>query len=371
MTNVMIYMIMLLLAPALGLQNFTDGWSVNGSATEKTAGTRAPIHLGLFDSLKEIRDIVERSFTSVPPSLIRRLLNAQIDFQCRAGLLRTLSAFHNLRPWALKLFDASGKLPTGLFQGSRADLGAFDECLELVVHDDRGNIVTRGRYCNLLVYINNATAAERTIGSLSSVLHPKGVQVAGWCVSVSCLLLCVFMKLAWYRNMNPISEVETLAAAFFERILWSVFLVWITLVCSTGRGGFIGNFLAWDIFAPLSRLTFGVYLIHFPFLQLLLRASRERIHWSTFNMVTLLFGVLIWSFLLAFAAFILCEAPTNALSKLALGALMGKRRRRSEGHRQHSCENVIKAQLNGENKVLPQGKEIGNVASARGVIGAS
>ncbi|KAL1424904.1 hypothetical protein MTO96_019766 [Rhipicephalus appendiculatus] len=112
----------------------------------------------------------------MPASLISRLLKAKIGLQCRAGLMRTLSAFHNLRPWALKLFDASGKLPTGLFQGSRADLGAFDECLELVVRDDQGNQVTRGQYCNVLVYNNNATAAERTIESFSSVLHPKLLQ---------------------------------------------------------------------------------------------------------------------------------------------------------------------------------------------------
>ncbi|KAL1424903.1 hypothetical protein MTO96_019765 [Rhipicephalus appendiculatus] len=135
--------------------------------------------------------------------------------------------------------------------------------------------------------------------------------------------------------------------------------------------GCIGDFLAWNIFAPLSRLTFGVYLIHLPFLQLLLRASRERIHWSTFNIVTLLFGVLIWSFLLAYAAFILCEAPTNALSKLALGALMGTRHEKSGAHRAEPSENAIKPSVNGENKVLSQAKETGTIAFARGFIGAS
>nr|XP_037268659.1 nose resistant to fluoxetine protein 6-like [Rhipicephalus microplus] len=152
----------------------------------------------------------------------------------------------------------------------------------------------------------------------------KGVQLAGWCVSLSCGLISVFGKLPWYRSPNPTSEMVTLFVAFFDRIVWSVFLVWITLACSSGRGGIIGKFLSWSAFVPLSKLSFGVFLIHQPFINLMLHASRERVVWSRFNMVTLWFSVLVWSFLLSYLEFLACEAPVTKLNSLIFGRIPGK-----------------------------------------------
>ncbi|XP_070389118.1 nose resistant to fluoxetine protein 6-like [Dermacentor albipictus] len=154
----------------------------------------------------------------------------------------------------------------------------------------------------------------------------KGMQIAGWCLSVSCGLASVFGKLPWYRSANPTTQGVTLIAAFCDRIFWSVFLIWITLTCSSGRGGFVSRFLSWGAFVPLSKLTFGVYLIHFPFVQLMLHASRERIFWSHFNVITLWFATLVWCFLLAYVEFLACEAPSTALCRLILSWPTGKAR---------------------------------------------
>ncbi|KAK8759176.1 hypothetical protein V5799_003191 [Amblyomma americanum] len=142
-------------------------------------------------------------------------------------------------------------------------------------------------------------------------------QAAGWCVAIASGLCCIFVKMVWYQDGEPIAHFANVSAAFFDRILWSIFLVWVTLACATGRGGFIGKFLAWDAFVPLSRLTFGVYLIHLPFLQLFLHISRERIFFFHFILISLVFIVLVWSFVLSYILFIFCEAPTAKLDKLA------------------------------------------------------
>ncbi|XP_075558963.1 nose resistant to fluoxetine protein 6-like isoform X2 [Dermacentor variabilis] len=128
-------------------------------------------------------------------------------------------------------------------------------------------------------------------------------------------------KVPWYTRRDAPSGAAKLVAAFFERVLWSLFLAWVTLTCATGRGGFVGRFLSSSVFAPLSKLSFNVYLIHYPFLMAMLHATRERIHFSHFNQVTLFFGVLIWSYLLAYMAFLACEAPIATLDKLAFQGL--------------------------------------------------
>ncbi|XP_049515411.1 nose resistant to fluoxetine protein 6-like [Dermacentor silvarum] len=136
--------------------------------------------------------------------------------------------------------------------------------------------------------------------------------------------------MAWYRSPNPTSEAVTLLLAFFDRILWSVFIVWITLACASGRGGFIGRFLSWNAFVPLSKLSFNVYLIHLPFIHLMMHASRERVLWSHFNLVTLWFAVLVWSFLLSYLVFLACEAPTTKLNSLVFSRIIGRRDARKQ-----------------------------------------
>ncbi|XP_037559610.1 nose resistant to fluoxetine protein 6 [Dermacentor silvarum] len=152
----------------------------------------------------------------------------------------------------------------------------------------------------------------------------KAMQVAGWCIAASCGLCCVFMKLAWYKSPNPTSKAGNLIAAFSDRAMWSIFLAWITLACSSGRGGFVGQFLSWNLFVPLSKLSFGVYLIHLPFIELLQHSSRERLSWSHFNQVTMLFSVLDWSFILSYLLYLACEAPTAVLDKLVFSRLTGR-----------------------------------------------
>ncbi|XP_077509243.1 nose resistant to fluoxetine protein 6-like [Amblyomma americanum] len=161
-----------------------------------------------------------------------------------------------------------------------------------------------------------------------------GTQLVGWCVATSCCLCVVFMKAPWYHRPNPASQFVKILATVSDRLLWSLFLAWTTLACSTGRGGLFARLLSWNVFVPLSKLTFGVYLIHFPFITLMLHASRERIYVSHFTQLTLFFGVLTWSLLLAYLAFLMCEGPSTTLYKSAFQIFIrrGKTAQRNRGH---------------------------------------
>ncbi|XP_070394992.1 nose resistant to fluoxetine protein 6-like [Dermacentor albipictus] len=149
---------------------------------------------------------------------------------------------------------------------------------------------------------------------------PKMFQIAAWFLAVASGLTCIFVKTAWYRTDDPTTEFGKLCMAFFDRILWSIFLIWITLACATGRGGFLCTFLSWNAFTPLSRLAFGVYIVHLPFAQLTMHISRERMHYSHFFIVSFFFTILVWSFLISYFMFIFCEAPTGRLDKLIFEA---------------------------------------------------
>ncbi|CAN7989689.1 unnamed protein product, partial [Ixodes pacificus] len=65
----------------------------------------------------------------------------------------------------------------------------------------------------------------------------KVVQVCMWCFALVCGFSCLFTKVLWYRSRIPTTEFGKVCFAFFDRILWSVCVAWITFACSTGRGG--------------------------------------------------------------------------------------------------------------------------------------
>ncbi|CAN8019015.1 unnamed protein product, partial [Ixodes persulcatus] len=141
-------------------------------------------------------------------------------------------------------------------------------------------------------------------------------QALWWCFGLTCGLYCLFMKVDWYRSRNPTTELGKLCFAFFDRILWSVSVAWIIFACSTGRGGILNRFLSWGAFVPFSKLSFGVYLIHMPFLDLQSHIARERTFFSHFTLVSKCFSTLVWSYLLSYLLFVSCEAPTGRLEKL-------------------------------------------------------
>lgn len=171
----------------------------------------------------------------------------------------------------------------------------------------------------------------------------KVVQAIGWVVTFLFGACCVLIKATFYSGDAPTTTMGRMSTAFFDRIMWSLFLGWITLACMSGRGGFVSRFLSWSAFVPLSRLSFAVYLIHFPFIEFILHTSRERIFFAHFSLVTLFFGVLVWSYLLSYLAYIICEGPTTNLDKLLFGA-SSRPRASNEASAPSPKENEVTAQ---------------------------
>ncbi|KAL1424874.1 hypothetical protein MTO96_019737 [Rhipicephalus appendiculatus] len=406
-----------------------------------------------------IRDVVAAGLSKVPRSLVRKLLSADVRFECSTSFLRTMRAFQNLEPWALRLLDATGKYPTGMMDVSRVDMGAFDECLATAVRDSNGNVLSRGLYCNLLVYVDNATALQVILNSSSEVMHPtllsfskhgfpphdplarlaicyiddcnqhdlQAMVNAGLLFQVAAafsvisntrfllrvagkdevhqqslqfshglrflaimhivlghinvvvtdsytgvlnllnamrewenmlipaafnsvdtfffLRMCIplFFIIMWFYLLPRIvdgPDTET----FFQRFYADMSEHWWHLLVQI-RNFFelkrtvpateinmevkaddvfkrpVNKFLSWNAFVPLSKLSYGVYLIHLPLFELMMHSSRERVYFSAFNQGTLYFGVIVWCFVFSYMVFVACEAPTAALDKLIFSRL--------------------------------------------------
>ncbi|KAG0428033.1 hypothetical protein HPB47_024965, partial [Ixodes persulcatus] len=100
----------------------------------------------------------------------------------------------------MRMFDASGKYPTGMLQGTQADIGAYDECIETVIRDDFGRERVRGQYCSVhAVSRPNDTSMADGILKVAMISHRRvaeGIKFAdhekvagirlGICVPADC-----------------------------------------------------------------------------------------------------------------------------------------------------------------------------------------
>ncbi|XP_050051461.1 nose resistant to fluoxetine protein 6-like [Dermacentor andersoni] len=178
----------------------------------------------------------------------------------------------------------------------------------------------------------------------------KMIQASLWCICLFCGLYCLFMKIEWYRSSERASETKRMFYAFTDRIFWSICVAWFVFTCATGRGGIVNRFLSWNGFVPLSRLSFGVYLIHSPFYILMYHIARERVFFSHFTLVSQCFAVMVWSYILSYFLFIACDAPTGHLEKLVFMP-----ERRKEPSRVGVAANGVQHNSNNNAKDLPVG----------------
>lgn len=146
----------------------------------------------------------------------------------------------------------------------------------------------------------------------------KAKQLGMWCLTLTCALACLFLKYDWNRGRGPTQQWIKIPLCFIDRLMWSVCISWTVFACATRRGGPLCSFLSWKAFVPLSRLCFGIYIVHVPFFFIKSNMARERIFYSHFTLVLQTFGVFVASSLLSLAVYFACEAPVGRLEKLFL-----------------------------------------------------
>lgn len=105
---------------------------------------------------KQMTDGVKSILKIVFPQIVAMSSDAKVSGQCSGAILKWILNLRNLRSWAVKMLDASGKPASGLLEGSLTMFGNYHECLSIRAPDeDEIEIVEefreyfRGQYCVL------------------------------------------------------------------------------------------------------------------------------------------------------------------------------------------------------------------------------
>ncbi|XP_077526169.1 nose resistant to fluoxetine protein 6-like isoform X2 [Haemaphysalis longicornis] len=171
-------MLCILLAPAFlvgfyGVEVVDASTSVGANSNASSQSVPSP------DRRRENLAATVRRFAGslvhdVPPWVRQRLLEVPVSTECSLGLLKMLRGLSDLEPWALRMVDSTGKLPSGMFTGTITELGAFDECLQTVVRDRHsGRELVRAQYCSLYMKPANDSSLYEQLEPAFLMTHPR------------------------------------------------------------------------------------------------------------------------------------------------------------------------------------------------------
>ncbi|KAB0790282.1 hypothetical protein PPYR_15382 [Photinus pyralis] len=102
--------------------------------------------------------------------------------RCRVELAQFATDLQDGRQWALNMYDANGKLPSGVLDGNLAELGSFDECLRIARTNDHG---LTGKYCLASLYVPSLYVDNATLRLLHDGLEMNKMEFAV-CYPSSC-----------------------------------------------------------------------------------------------------------------------------------------------------------------------------------------
>ncbi|CAH2057855.1 unnamed protein product, partial [Iphiclides podalirius] len=116
-------------------------------------------------------------------------------------------------------------------------------------------------------------------------------------------------------------EYDALESAFFaavNRPLWASLMAAFILLCEYGTLPLVTDFLGWSAFAPLSKLSYGIYMCHYFFVMRLTLDLRTPAWHDMMKLIQDAFGILTLSCVASLYITLFLESPLNNLVELVL-----------------------------------------------------
>ncbi|XP_071103158.1 O-acyltransferase like protein-like [Haliotis cracherodii] len=198
-----------------------------------------------------------------------------------------------------------------------------------ITHSIDGDLFHNGTEFSMRVYVKpwcriGPFAIGMALGYIlqrkkSELKMSQFLQVVGWLLALVAAGACTLDTYDNYGEGRPGwgNDART-AHETLCRPVWGLVLAWVIFMCCKGKAGIVDWMLSWAWWQPLSRLTYGVYLIHLILIRTDSATMRSLFFYSSGYIVYRFFGYVCMSFIFSFLLAILVEAPMLQLEKLVL-----------------------------------------------------
>lgn len=104
----------------------------------------------------QLQDGVKGILKMIFPQIVALSQDAKVSGDCSGSILKWILSLRNLKSWAIKMLDATGKPSAGIFEGSLSLFGNYRQCLNIRVPDEDEMEMTdqfeeyfRGQFCEI------------------------------------------------------------------------------------------------------------------------------------------------------------------------------------------------------------------------------
>ena len=149
-------------------------------------------------------------------------------------------------------------------------------------------------------------------------------KFALWSLAPLTSLTTLMAPYRWNSGHEP-SLLESVAYASLHRLFWTLGVAWVAFACITGHGGLVSMVLKARCMLPLSRLSFGVYLVHLTVIYSKYFSIKQTMAWNESDFFASAARTYFVSIFLAYWLYVLFESPAIRLESAILKSQAGKR----------------------------------------------
>lgn len=117
----------------------------------------------------------------------------------------------------------------------------------------------------------------------------KLIVVIGWSIALASMLAVIFGIYPFYLPGNQMTTLDSAFYESFNRVAWVIALSWLIFACVNGYGGPIAWFLSFPQWQPLARMSYSIYLVHFPIQVLIATSAKTQANFSDLYAVSVFF----------------------------------------------------------------------------------
>lgn len=139
--------------------------------------------------------------------------------------------------------------------------------------------------------------------------------IIGWTIAVVFAVGSLFGGHPLFQLDHEYNRWESSLYIGFYRLFWGLAISWLLLVCVTGYGGFVADFLNCKLFVVLGRLTYGIYLTHNAVIIYKLGKMRQPVFFDVYDQFQQYLGEFVISMVCGFILTIMVESPAQILEK--------------------------------------------------------
>ncbi|XP_034936929.1 nose resistant to fluoxetine protein 6-like [Chelonus insularis] len=174
------------------------------------------------------------------------------------------------------------------------------------------NIIYDPPWVRIGPYLVGMIAAYILFRLEGKLIVKKGTLCLLWILGSSCNLLTLFGT----SNRRILTVVTSAFYMALGRTIWGIGIAWLLIACHTNNAGIINNFLSLKAWIPMSRMTYGAYLLNPIIASTMYMMAEKPVHVDITPAFITYLGNVFLTYLFAYILAITLETPFILLQKV-------------------------------------------------------